>query len=533
MKGLVTPFKVGLVILAAAAAFAYMFGSVSQSIFKGVEGYRVHAILADATGLATRTRVMMAGIPIGEVEAVVLDGARARVQMLVRADVRLHRGEVETLPDGRQLLRDGATLTKRQASLLGDYYLELTPGLRGPLLVDGDEILLVVTPPGMEQIVERMDAVAENVERITRDVLEVTQSLATVLGGDEGAARLDQMIADVAEVMATVNALARENQQAVGNIVNNAEAISADLRRLSRSGSMNVDAILADVAAMTTELRFLVAQSSGDFSEGVGALMGTLASLQLALDNLNYALENVQVISDRIVDGEGTLGQFVNDPAIADEAREILASARELIGGFTNTETWLELRSEYGANERAFKNYLGLSLRPRPDKYYLFEFVDDPRGRTEVTRRIRFTSDPNESPAVLEEESTTTESFKFTLVLGRRWEILDGGRLYLGGRFGLIESTGGFGMNAWILNEGLEMRADIFDFGSSDFARVKLYALLNLSSLFPNSAIARHLFVQAGVDDVLNPGPRDFFFGAGLIFLDRDLRTVMLAAPSP
>lgn len=525
MKNFVTPFKVGLLVLAAMGVFIYMFGSVSSSIFRGDEGYRVTAYLDDATGLAVRTRVMLAGIAVGEVDQIALEGSRARVTMRMRPDVELFAGEGDPP-------RNGATLAKRQASLLGDYYLEVTPGVAGPRLEDGAIMGTVIVPAGMDQIFERLDTVAANVEAITLDVKEVTSSLAQVLGSEDGVARLEETMEHVRELVAALNRIATDNEAVVDLILGNVVEITDGVREITSSGQRSIDAILTDVAAMTTELRYALGQSTGTMTEGVGTLVNTLASIQLALDNLNYSLENVQVITDRIADGEGTIGRLINDPAISDETERLLASANDLLGGVSQLQTWVELRSEYGINERAFKNYLALSLRPREDKFYLFEFVDDPRGSTEVTRRVRYSSDPNEPPSLVEEESVTTDAFKFTLVLGQRWAVTPNREVLVGGRFGLIESTGGFGFNLWAFRENLEVRLDIFDVGSNDFARVKAYALLSLGALFPDRPFLNHLFVQAGMDDIFNPGPRDFFFGGGLVFNDRDLKTMFIAAPS-
>ena len=67
-------------------------------------GYTVHAYLNDAAGLASYSRVMIAGIPIGTVQSIRLEKGKARVDVKVRPDVPLHKD---------------ATLAKRSSSLLG------------------------------------------------------------------------------------------------------------------------------------------------------------------------------------------------------------------------------------------------------------------------------------------------------------------------------------------------------------------------------------------------------------------------------
>ncbi|WP_338022070.1 MlaD family protein [Archangium gephyra] len=55
----------------------------------------------------------MAGLPVGEVESIKLEGTRARVTVRIRRDIPMF---------------EDATLAKRSESLLGDYLLDLNPG---------------------------------------------------------------------------------------------------------------------------------------------------------------------------------------------------------------------------------------------------------------------------------------------------------------------------------------------------------------------------------------------------------------------
>lgn len=80
------------------------------------ESTRVWAYFRDASGLAVRGRVQIAGIPVGEIDGISLEGTRAKVWLKIRNDVDL---------------REDAVVTKRSESLLGDYLLDLNPGTEG------------------------------------------------------------------------------------------------------------------------------------------------------------------------------------------------------------------------------------------------------------------------------------------------------------------------------------------------------------------------------------------------------------------
>lgn len=539
MKGWFTPFKVGLLMLGSVAAFIYMFGVISSDVMGGQQTYRVMANIHDATGLVVDGRVMIAGIPVGTVDDVALAGSQARVTMLIRRDITLYEGRRSAEGSG-ELWVNGATLMKKQASLLGDYYLELTPGLEGAVLVDGDEIHNVIAPIGPDTLFAQMSEIATNLEVISLDVRRVTANLAEVYGDEDGRRQLEAIMADLESTMSSVEAIASENRAQIAAIVDNAEAISGDVRGVVRDVGSVVDgvgrdteALMADLRGLTGELRAVVAENSGNVSAGLDSARSSLVRLESAVTSMEYSLRNVEVITDRIADGEGTIGRLVNDPAIAEQTQLLLENANEVVGGVARIQTWVELRTEFSPVGESFKNYLSLSLRPQPDKFYIFELVDDPRGSTTFERTSTVTNDPEVPAALYEETVRTTDAFRVSLLLGRRWAVGDNRQFMVGGRWGIIESSGGLGADLWFLRETLQLRADVFDFIVEDRVRVRTFGMLQLDAFSRRVPWLSNLFVQGGVDDVLNDRTRQFFVGLGIRFNDLDLKGLLIAAPTP
>ena len=533
MKTFITPFKVGLLLVIALLAFAYMFGTMSSSVFRDGQGYRVYALLDDATGLSPQSRVMMAGISVGEVEAIALEGQRARVTVRLRRDIELREGIEERTADGQTVWLNGAVLSKKSASLLGDYYLELSPGIDGRVLVDGDRIRNVSMPLSVDDLLVQMNTLAASLQRISGDVEQITGEMRNVFGDPETTSNLLEIIEHVNGMTASLNRITNDNQDSLRTIFRNVEQVSEDVRAFTGRSARSVESILEDVSVVTTELRHIMGASSADVQQGIGTMTGTMASLQLALDNLNYSLANVQEITDRMVDGEGTIGRLLTDDTIAMQTERVVTSAADLIEPIARMQTWIELRSEYGLGERSFKNYVQLSLRPNPNRFYILELVDDPRGSTETTLRTTVSTDPERPGIVYEEVTETRNRFKVSVLLGQRWALARNNQFYLGGRFGIIESSGGIGANAWAFNDALELRMDLFDFGQARRGRLRTYGLLSGRGFFPERSLLSNLFLQGGVDDVLNAGSRNFFVGAGIQFNDRDLRSIVMVAPTP
>ena len=533
MKSFFTPFKVGLLILAAIAALVFMLGKMSQSAVKKGRGYTVYAILDDATGLKEQSRVMMAGIPVGEVSKISLSGTRARVDLRISRDLTLRDGKERTGDNGRVVFLNGATLTKRQASLLGDYFLELSPGLDGKELAEGDRIQNTILPANTDDLIQEMNDLAGSLKRISSDVEEITGTMKDVFGDPETARQLGRILDDIEGTTSSLESIMKDNQLQIHSIVSNIEAVSEDIRGFTGRSAQSVDHILDDVQTITSEMRYLIGESSADVQEGIGTLTGTMSSVQLALDNLNYSLANVQEITDRVADGEGTIGTLLTDDAIAQQTERVLTSAGDLIEPISRVQTWVELRSEYNMRQSAFKNYVGLSIRPNPNKFYSVELIDDPRGDIKKELRTVTSTDPDKPGVRYEEVTTTSNRFQFSVTMGQRWQLAQNDMLYLGGRFGLIESSGGLGANVWAFKDAFEARADIFDFGKNSKPRLRTAGYLYARAFFPKRPLLRNVFIHGGADDILNPHMRDFYIGAGLQFNDRDLRSIISVAPSP
>ena len=117
---------------------------------------------------------------------------------------------------------------------------------------------------------------------------------------------------------------------------------------------------------------------------------------------------------------------------------------------------------------------------------------------------------------------TTTQKLRFTLMLGKRVGPI-------AGRFGIKESTGGFGVDLFLLDDRLTLSVDVFDTLANQYPRVKpALAGVDLeaqplpgrraptTSSTPTARVA-----GAG-------GGIDWFLGGQLVFNDEDLKSLLL-----
>ena len=111
---------------------------------------------------------------------------------------------------------------------------------------------------------------------------------------------------------------------------------------------------------------------------------GSIDRLQTTLDNLDKTMKNMETITERIDKGRG------DGRAPADRRHH-----RQQRRGHHRGRGQLRPRHHQAADHRracapsttscrsTFKNYLSITLMPRPDKFYLIELVEDPRGYRE------------------------------------------------------------------------------------------------------------------------------------------------------
>ncbi|HEY8040232.1 MAG TPA: MlaD family protein, partial [Polyangiaceae bacterium] len=180
--------KVGLFVALTGAAAYGIYRFVSPEVTGG-NGYTVHAYIHDATGLAARSRVTIAGIPVGTLDSIKLENGAARLDVKVKNEIALY---------------DNATLGKKSASLLGESIIVLTPGTPDRVkLHDGDEIHIITdeTTPA--------DLMAE-VKSIADDVKEVSKQLAASIGTQQGGENMRAILQNVADATDALNKTIRE-----------------------------------------------------------------------------------------------------------------------------------------------------------------------------------------------------------------------------------------------------------------------------------------------------------------------------------
>ena len=513
------PILVGLLLMGAAASTTWFVISTSKDKFDDESTYSLYANFSDASGIRWKTRVQINGIDVGKIQSIehvqLEDGS-----LTARVEIRILRKF--------QIYKD-ATLRKAAESLLGDFRLDLLPGTRkAGLLNPGGTIPDVQSISDIEEIQAELKQVVRNVNRIT-------DSFQRGLTGPEGEGSLQAILTRMEKSMEAIEITTQilsktlsQNDTYIGRIIRNIDQFTETLVTLVSDDG--------DIKTMTTNAAQLAVRLNDLVDKLNSVLLGSESGLEedspirVSLNNFNESLEHLNSIARKVDEGQGTIGRIINDAAIAEKVEQTLDDTNKLIGSLSKLETQVELRTEYGVPfdgdnvliQKAIKNTLGLRIIPRPDKYYILEAIADPRGLQ--TRTITTENDFDGETTETEVTQTAFNDMKFSAQMAKRY-------YFMAMRFGIIENTGGFGIDLFGLEDRLEFRLDIFDFDRRDpednesiFPRIRTTGLFEFYD---------HIYLQAGLDDPLNKELRTWFFGGVLRFTDEDLKALLTIAPNP
>lgn len=517
-------FKVGFVVIIGILMTIVMIFKFTQNWGQDEGLQHFHAYFNDATGLALKSQVRIAGIQVGEVESISLDNNRAKVTFSVRKDISLFSG---TALDGT--LKHSATVTKQLSGILGDYILVLTAGFAGEPLADGSDIPLVLQDSGIQSLLS-------NSEAIMGDIKQITGSLADALNGNGEGSQIAQLLGNLNKTLENIRDMTDVNAEKINAMITNLEKLTQETANLIASGNEEVPKLLDELHDAIADMRTLLQVTSTNVDKLFTSTDGPMQQINTSLASLERSLSNIEDLTDRINNGEGSVGKLLNDDTIANEAQGLLEDTRALIASGTKTvnaanelikpisdlNVDIALRGDYLVNANAFKVDFGVKLQPSEDKYYLIDLIMDPKGSTSTKSIMTYSS---ETGPVYETVTTNDDSFKFSAQFAKRWR-------WFVGRFGIIETTGGLGGDILLFDDDFHFALDLFAFNKNEYPRLRGYGLLYFSLFLPWDW-AKTFYLSAGFDDPFNRNEFDYFFGLGFRFSDNDVKSLLSVIPKP
>ncbi len=518
--------KVGIFVCIALVALGYMSMQVGQGLFVDKDTKKVSVFFDNVSGLKQGAPVEIAGIEVGQVHSIGLADGRAELTLA------LDKG-IAVPVDVKAVIRT--------RGVLGDKFVELRGGSpEMPNLEEGQRITRSSSPADLDQLLQKVGQIAE-------DISTVSQSVSNVFGGEQGEAQLQTIMDNVRELTVTLNGLVQQNAESVERIEANLDGFTADMREMTARNKDHINDAVSDLGAFAANMREITGENKdgiqrivtnldrasgklqttmqamqdvlGKVDEGQGAL-GTMVNDEEMAYDLKKTMASLESVSRKIDEGRGTLGKLVNDDTTGKELDKALEGVNTFLAKQEQFKTSVDFTSEYLADSGDMKSYLNLKLQPTEDKYYLLSLVDDPKGRTETTSLVRRYKKDGEPWKTYreEEEETQEDGLKFSAQMAKRWNdwVLRGG---------IIESSGGLGVDYYLWDDRIRLFAEAFDFDDENPPHLKAGGRLYFLNNF---------YISAGMDDFASDtGDESFFTGLGLRFSDDDLKYILGKTPLP
>lgn len=274
---------------------------------------------------------------------------------------------------------------------------------------------------------------------------------------------------------------------------------------------VDLNKLTNELYAISEDVKLITGNMKGHFTEG-GNWDVTMENMAILSEKLNESAEHIASISKKIDNGEGTVGKLVNDEETIDNLNRTVEGLSETLGAANRFQTEFGYHMEYLGESNNFKSYVGLKLKPRPDKYFQVDFAVDPAPPPDQRVTTSQVTAGGATTTVVTDQSTVSKN-KF-LVSAQLAKTFYDFTL----RGGVIESTGGAGLDYNYGPAGLEFSAFDFRTDGSDKPHLKVLGHLNLT---------KNLYLVSGVDDFIsNQQDPDWFLGAGFRIIDEDIKAL-------
>jgi phospholipid/cholesterol/gamma-HCH transport system substrate-binding protein len=484
--------KVGLFVLVGLIILGYMSFQVGKQTFGLKKGYSVDVVFDNAAGLDREASVQIAGVEVGRVESITLKDGKALVRLRIGANVKLEKDVIAAV---------------KTHGILGEKYVELYPGTRGSAaLAPGEQISQTERSADIDRLLQQIGLIAD-------DIRGVTNSLNRVLAGQAGEETISGILGNAKDLTRNLNNVIVSNEAALRAALENTRQLTENLNQVVTQNDEKVGQVMDTLKSASREMEKTFAALS-ELTGGVNRGEGTLGQLlkdKTTVDRLNKTLASLEEMSQKINEGRGTIGKLINDEATVRNLNEGLSGLSRYVNKAEQFRTFLNYRGEYLFENSNMKSYLDLRIQPKEDKFYILGIVSDPRGK-------RITKDYITNGLTTRTEERDRDGLLFNLQIGKRYRdlVLRGG---------LLESTGGFGIDYFALNDKLKLSFEAFDFSNDRRAHLKTgveYRLL------------KHLYLTAGWDDFISDQDnRSLYGGIAIRFEDDDLKYLLTTTPIP
>jgi len=446
----------------------------------GKEGYIIYALLNDANGLEKNAKVKIKGVDVGFVKDLGLAQRKVKAELFIFEGIKIPKD---------------STITLKQQSLLGTKFLDIEPGVSNEYLTSGEMLTRQKEFASFDQTSTTINEAAQEFKAFIADL---RKSIAGTTGMD-----LQQSVANLRAITAHLRQLIEKNSQNITEGIENLKEMGEKLSlagekfgRMSDKFALTADSInkkLPSILKKIEDISTYLRSSSYKLNKKLPKLMDKFSALE---DELHALLKENKKPLNRAIKSADKFFSSGGDS---------FKKLDKYLSSIGKSQIEIDFKSWYMSKDSYNKSGFGLNYIPSPNKYYMLEVVS-------AKDYSRTDNNGNLIPPRKHEDS----NYYVSAMYGRRYKDL---RF----RLGLIENTGGLGLDYYLANDQGRFSMDIFDFNAVNDVRGD-NAHLNL---YYKHRFLKHLDAYVGVDNALNSKARNYFFGVGLGFVDQDMKYLL------
>ena len=471
-----------LFIVLGGAGAGYMVLSANGIGFFNTKTYET--VLADASGLSTRSKIYLAGVQVGQVQDIQLTGNEARLRIAFLKDVEI---------------REDAVISRRPSSLLGTSVLNLDPGTElSPIALPGSFISSAPTGGDLDAAMHMVQDLGGQLNLLLEDFR--TNQMAFLSVSLEAVSSIAQRLD--AQSDAQIDRIAR--------ILESAALITERTERILRGGEGEISSSFTEIYESMANLRAI----TGDIPSGRGNLGQALYDENLYQSILSTA-ERTEDAAEKLGEALGSIS------SLARTADGVVMSAGEIVDRALGLGIQVDANARYDVIAQSMR--AGASIRLDPisnDRWYRIGVSSAPEGV--ASRTVKETFDSSGNLVLWEDTIETRYGVSVDAELARKFGILTL-------RGGLFETTAGVGMDLQPIDR-ISLSGELFNFQFGELPNLRssltFYPFFNPDS----DNFWNWIYLRGGINNALGDN-RDFFFGGGLRFFDREVRGLVGLVP--
>ncbi|MEA1922414.1 MAG: outer membrane lipid asymmetry maintenance protein MlaD [Pseudomonadota bacterium] len=140
MKRFNLEMSVGAFMMVGLMAIAYLTLNLGGLELFGGDYYKVRASFSSVSGLKSGARIEIAGVQVGKVSRITLVDDQAEVELSLNPEVKIGSDVFASI---------------RTQGIIGDKFVQLTPGADDDFLKDGDEITETESAVDLEALISK------------------------------------------------------------------------------------------------------------------------------------------------------------------------------------------------------------------------------------------------------------------------------------------------------------------------------------------------------------------------------------------